>query len=295
MPITAIVAIPEATDPVWKVSSEKIPHLTLLALGDQSKNPNLPGMVDFVQHIADQSLTRFGLSVDRRDILGEKDADVLFFEKDRAIRDVATARGYMLTQADILAAYKSVPQFEPWVPHLTLGFPETPAKKGVQDDFQIHWVQFDKIAVWTGATEFEGPTFDLKKETWDWNMDIAMSAVLDKVLSHHGVKGMKWGVHRSRSSRAAAKAHPDAARATKLKEKAKGGKTDALSNEELQHLVQRLNLEKQFATLRPPSAGDRTKKLLAETLLSVGKQQVNKAVSDQASKQITRLLAGASK
>ena len=198
----------------------------------------------------------------------------------------------MLANADILAAYKSVPQFEPWVPHLTLGFPETPAKR-VPRDHPINWVQFDRIAVWTGETEFEGPTFDLPKEEWNW--DLAMTDVIDKVLAHHGVKGMKWGVHRSRSARAAAKAHPDAVKATKLKERAKGGKTDALSNEELQHLVQRLNLEKQFATLRPPSAGDRTKKLLADTLLSVGKQQVNKAVSDQASKQITRLLAGASK
>ena len=286
---TAIVAIPAREDPVWRYSSEKVPHLTVLFLGDQRENPRIGAIVDFVQHIADSSLTRFGLSVDRRGTLGVENADVLFFHKDSALRDIATARGYMLTNADILAAYNSVPQFDQWQPHLTMGFPETPAKPDSRDFPGFGWVSFNQLAVWTG--EFEGPTFDLKSEEWD----LAMTGMLDKVLEHHGVKGMKWGVHRSRSARAAAKAHPDAARAKELRQKVREGKTDALSNEELQHLVSRLNLEKQFNTLRPPSAGDRTKKLLADTLLSVGKQQVNKAVNDQASKQITRLLAGASR
>ena len=291
--VTAIVAIPAQNDFVWKVSSEKIPHLTLLALGDQANNPRLQSMVDFVQHVTDTQLTRFGLSVDRRGVLGEKNADVLFFNKGPEIRDIATARGYMLANADILAAYQSIPQFDPWVPHLTLGFPETPAKPVKNDFSEINWVSFDQIAVWT--SDFEGPTFDLKKREWDWGWAMSDIQLLDTVLAHHGVKGMKWGVHRSKSSRAFQKAHPDAARALALRQKVRSGKTDALSNEELQHLVSRMNLEKQFNTLRPPSAGDRAKKLLAETLLSVGKQQVNKAVSDQASKQITRLLAGASK
>lgn len=30
----AIVAIPEERDPVWKYSSEKVPHMTLLFLGE---------------------------------------------------------------------------------------------------------------------------------------------------------------------------------------------------------------------------------------------------------------------
>ena len=116
---------------------------------------------------------------------------------------------------------------------------------------------------------------------------------VDEVLAHHGVKGMKWGVRRNRSGKSAA--HPDAVKAKLFKEKVKTSSTDALSTEELQHLVQRMNLEKQFSTLRPPTAGDRSKKILAEVLLNVGKQQVTKVANDQASRQVTRLLANASK
>ena len=120
---------------------------------------------------------------------------------------------------------------------------------------------------------------------------------LDAVLAHHGVKGMKWGVRKDRNGQrhGTPTAHPDAVRAKEAQSKIKKGSTDALSNDELRDLVTRMNLEKQFDTLKPPTVGSRSKKLLAETLLSVGKQQASKALNDQASKQITRLLANASR
>lgn len=293
MAVTAIVAIPAQDDFVWKISSEKIPHLTILQLGDQKNNPQLQQMINFVEHIAESSLTRFGLSVDRRGTLGEKDADVLFFNKNWDVRDLATARGYMLANPDILAAYMSVPQFDPWQPHLTLGFPETPAKPDKRDFPEFTWVRFDKIAVWTD--DFEGPTFDLKKQAWD--VGFGMSDLFAGALSHHGVKGMKWGVRKDNKGRrhGSPTAHPDAVKAKLFKAKVKDGSTDSLSTDELRDLVTRMNLEKQFDTLRPPTAGSRTKKLLADTLLGVGKQQAAKALNDQASKQITRLLVNAGK
>jgi hypothetical protein len=201
-----VVAIPGENDSVWKVSSEKVPHLTLLVLGEDADTvPNLEEIILFVEHAANTTLRRFYLPVDRRGELGDAKADVVFFKKDRydfkAIRDF---RATLLKDSNIKSAYDATSQFElpdyvgapgqPWVPHLTLGYPDSPAKPIDSNGFVggIYSVEFTKIAVWTG--DFEGPEFQLK-DFWDdfdigdIPMDVAMSS-----LAHYGVKGMRWGV-----------------------------------------------------------------------------------------------------
>lgn len=195
-----IVAVPDENDRVWKVSSEQVPHLTLLFLGDMGAVSNLEQIMLFVEHAANTTLKRFYLPVDRRGELGNDPdtgpADVLFFKKGRydfkAVRDF---RSTLLQDHNIKTAYDSAQQFDgPWQPHLTLGYPETTPANAIPDD-QIgtfYDVCFNKIAVWTG--DFEGPEF-LLKDYWDefdvldYPMDVAMSD-----LEHHGVKGMRWGV-----------------------------------------------------------------------------------------------------
>lgn len=216
-----IVAIPDENDRVWKVSSEKVPHLTLLFLGDVDKVSNTDQIVQFVEHAANTTLKRFYLPVDRRGELGADKADVLFFKKGRydykAIRDF---RAVLLKDNNIKTAYDGATQFDgPWNPHLTLGYPETPAKPDDTDrDFGFYDVAFNKIAVWMG--DFEGPDF-LLKDYWDEfdaletvPMDVAMSGILHHgedeytqnlamgaaFLAHSGVKGMRWGVRKSDAS-----------------------------------------------------------------------------------------------
>ena len=208
-----IVAIPDENDRVWEVSSEKVPHLTLLFLGDTNDVSNLEKIVQFVEHAANTTLRRFYLPVDRRDVLGADQADVLFFKKGRydykAIRDF---RATLLQDNNIKTAHDSATQFEgPWQPHLTLGYPETPAKSipdGQTSNF--YDVSFNKIAVWTG--DYEGPEF-LLKDYWD-ELDALETVPMDVVMSdlkpgedelkqiadagaefllHYGVKGMHWG------------------------------------------------------------------------------------------------------
>lgn len=122
---------------------------------------------------------------------------------------------------------------------------------------------------------------------------------VDNFLAHYGVKGMKWGVRRSDGSGSSGSSkpapHEDAVKAKVFKDKVKKGSTDALSNDELQALVQRMNLEKQYKSLQPPTGAQRAKKFVADTLVNAGKQQATKAVSDQMSKRITRMLANAGK
>lgn len=193
-----IVALPSVDDNVWKVSSEKVPHLTLLYLHDAVKEEDTSSILEYVAHAAGE-LSPFGLSVDYRGPLGDDDADVLFFEDDRwDLRRIKEFRHYLLLNDTIKRAYDSTEQYPEWTPHLTLGYPETPAK---ESDAYLGYVQFDRIAVW--IDDFAGPEFRLKysdhgpEEVSMSNMStVDRGAVAVAELFHYGVKGMKWGVRK---------------------------------------------------------------------------------------------------
>jgi len=83
-----------------------------------------------------------------------------------------------------------------------------------------------------------------------------MSSV-ESILEHHGVKGMRWGVRRRSgggvsTGRFGRKAKPipseDKLKAEAAKAKiGRKGNTDALTNQELQTVIARMNLEQQIA------------------------------------------------
>lgn len=74
-------------------------------------------------------------------------------------------------------------------------------------------------------------------------------SVVDEILAHHGVRGMKWGVRRSRSELSPAGAHPDASKQGEAWTRARKGGTKALSDKELNDLVRRMNLEQQYSSM----------------------------------------------
>jgi len=196
-----IVALPRKDDYVNRISGEKIvPHMTLLFLGDDvSKIKNINKIIDFVGHAANTSLCRFGLEVKRRETIGEDKADVLTFSKQKwsGFEAINNYRSYLLKEPNTKTAYDSVEQFPEWIPHLTLGYPETPAKPDERDYPGINYVEFDRIAVW--FKENDGTEFELKVN--DAYEEMAMSStgknVVEDILSHFGTKGMKWGVRRA--------------------------------------------------------------------------------------------------
>lgn len=187
-----IVAIPSEQDYVWKLSSEKKPHMTLLFLGEQEGNPHEVDIASFIKHAVDTTLDRFGMDVDRRGTLGPDMADVLFFNKTGygygGAENMEAFRNVLLQDQNIFEAHSSTAQYDSWTPHLTLGYPTAPAHPDERDYPGTSWVSFDKIALWT--SDSEGYEFLLKEQ------ELAMSDISISELAHHGVPGMKWGKHK---------------------------------------------------------------------------------------------------
>jgi uncharacterized protein YqfA (UPF0365 family) len=80
--------------------------------------------------------------------------------------------------------------------------------------------------------------------------DILVSHILDESadLRHYGIKGMRWGVRRTRAQIDADSADAKAKKAAQAKI-AKNRTTDVLSNQELQALNTRMQLEQNYSQL----------------------------------------------
>jgi len=293
-----IVAIPTEDDLVWKISSEKVPHITLLFLGEVAKVQNIDQILNFLDHAAKTTLQSFYLDVDHRGVLGADEADVLFFRDNWELPRLKEFRASLLKNDAIFKAHISEDQFPEWVPHLTLGYPATPAKK-LDNDRQFYGVHFDRVALW--VDDYAGPEFRLN--SYDSMPEVSMSTAVDDILSHHGVKGMRWGKRLStaisnQKARVEAQnvvriAPKDVKITTTLKKgktkvQTKGGENqpvhkdaldtkiaiqkgkksgiDSLSNKELKALSTRLNLEKQVKDLGDDPFTNNGKKIIAALL-----------------------------
>lgn len=211
-----IVALPEEGHPVHKVSSEKSAHMTILFLGDQREPALAIRIIEAIQHtIATSFKHKFSLGVQKRGTLGQDQADVLFFYKDETGR-VKDFRSLLLKDDDIKKAYDSTEQFPEWTPHLTLGYPDSPANPMPDDNHSISWITFDRIALW--LEDSDGPEIELGNYGSDlatpeeaYHRDqmiqkgmVAMEST-DDFLAHYGVKGMRWGQRKASTSSASGK------------------------------------------------------------------------------------------
>lgn len=293
-----IVALPEDNDPVRKFSSEPEPHLTLLYLGDAKFDDNQFALLTGYVEYASTLLNQFSLEVLDRGELGGKKADVLFFSKNWS-KQITRFRDQLLQEPNINAAYNSSEQFEGWTPHLTLGYPDNPAKID-ESDRAVYSVRFDRIAVWNG--NYSGPTYKLDPFEYG-DLDVAMTSLTEDVdyfLSHYGVKGMKWGVRRAdsnsgSSSEPPAKSSADAKLASASQAKINSGGIHTVSNQELQHLVIRMNLERQYGQMKIQNKSELDKGLQAtQKILKVGKtvEDVRKFLETPTGQNVKRAIKG---
>lgn len=79
------------------------------------------------------------------------------------------------------------------------------------------------------------------------------ATTIDDVLAHYGVRGMKWGVRKKGGSVSSAPKpiSEDAKTAAAAREKAKKSGPESLTNQEMRAVVERMNLEQQYAKLNP--------------------------------------------
>jgi hypothetical protein len=133
----------------------------------------------------------------------------------------------------------------------------------------------------------------------------------EEFLEHHGVKGMRWGFRKGSGGVSTARKRTPTSDDFKKAQAAKAKigtsktgksakKTAPLSNEELQSLVKRMNLEKQYSEL---SARDKKKvvgakfvgDLIGGTASGIVKTQASRYGNELAQKQIEELLKRAGK
>lgn len=116
-------------------------------------------------------------------------------------------------------------------------------------------------------------------------------------LSHHGIKGMKWG-HRKGESSGSGEASADHLAVEAHKAKLKAGGTKALSNNELQAINTRMQLEQTHRNLvgQKPSKFE-TGHISVKKILSVAKtvNDIHNTVNGPAGKALKTALKGAAK
>lgn len=103
---------------------------------------------------------------------------------------------------------------------------------------------------------------------------MAQDALVDEFLSHHGVRGMKWGIRKRRTAAGPATKAPTKPHAKEL------------STEELRKHIERMNLEQQYTKLAHPKKNSETSAFVK----SLGKTLVSTAVSAVATQQIAKVV-----
>jgi 2'-5' RNA ligase len=201
--VAAIMAIPAPMEPIRLVGDEE-KHATLLYFGETSTLPleAKQTLLDAVE-LASGMLFPCGESVIDVARLGNEDPPAL----------VALLSGECLTQIRNLfmmnpavSGYRDNAEQHPgFTPHVTLSHPNF-VDEAIQRTLmkQVYRVRFDRLSVWWNDERFDfplGPAQDNVSMTDAIDRFVAQHALEDNdYFEHHGVKGQKWGVRKSKTN-----------------------------------------------------------------------------------------------
>ena len=145
-----IFLLPSADDPIQSISTENPPHVTTIWMGmyDSDREVALSDIKQDLQAVAGQ-FAPVDVDVKARDTLGDEGADVAFLNRDQLVE----LRDALLSHQTIADTMNEVEQFPEWLPHLTLGYPETPANEGDLPST----VRLDRLALFVGRNHYEYP------------------------------------------------------------------------------------------------------------------------------------------
>lgn len=117
---------------------------------------------------------------------------------------------------------------------------------------------------------------------------------VESVLAHYGVRGMKWGVRRrSSSSSSSAEASDD----YKMAKAALSKPSHALSNNEMDALIRRMDLESRYtsalakANAKPTTRGGVIKKFVSNLLIDIGRTEVTRIAKGSSQLLVERKLS----
>ncbi|WNT45277.1 hypothetical protein SEA_BABYDOTZ_22 [Microbacterium phage BabyDotz] len=149
-----VFLIPAEGDPIVAASSEDQAHMTTIWMGaKEDLSVDLEELEQAVRFYAQDLDGPVVVPVKGRGTLGDDEADVAFLEPTESL--LALRDGFLVNEP-ITTAHSEAEQFPEWTPHVTLGYPETPAAGEYDGDA----VTFDRVGLWIGPDRYEYPMGD---------------------------------------------------------------------------------------------------------------------------------------
>ncbi|QQO39424.1 capsid maturation protease and MuF-like fusion protein [Microbacterium phage Namago] len=149
-----VFLIPAEGDPIVAASSEDQAHMTTIWMGaKEDLSVDLEELEQAVRFYAQDLDGPVVVPVKGRGTLGDDEADVVFLEPTESL--LALRDGFLVNEP-ITTAHSEAEQFLEWTPHVTLGYPETPAAGEYDGDA----VTFDRVGLWIGPDRYEYPMGD---------------------------------------------------------------------------------------------------------------------------------------
>lgn len=167
-----LVALPAATDPISAASSEDQAHMTLLFFGETVDVDAKALEVAIAEFVDSGEVGVITDKVSGYAMLGDDKADVVLFDA----KNLAALRSGLMQQDTIEMAHSAVEQFPTWIPHVTLGYPETPATSAYTGES----VTFDRIALWYGSNRTEWKLGKVDEVMPKEQPDAVVAAVLEQ-------------------------------------------------------------------------------------------------------------------